>query len=476
VAGQAQPAGQHHPALLVLCWQAIVFFILRWLLGEGEQIGLDCLERPAAFVPLVEGQGLEARVRQSVHRAVRWFERAGMLLTNGKGGVKEGASGIVHPDGRQEILSTVRTDCVSEAGLLYFMHSLLTGDPRSLTTSDNLHAYCFENMQIKDGGPLHGMLRWTESGWPVCYQDDAARVLIPVLLKNLYGRKGYFLRESVQALDFLVRTTGTDGTRVPRTDINRLTPESLAALGSTPAKFPSAHYNAFYLGSLALCARVIRGMGADAPWATSFGRVAADVAERGLGTIMAAYPNTIREHSETQELCRLVAPLAWLSWVTGKQEHRDWLYRVAKDLERFRHPSGGYAEWDTGYAATCARNENGECSLLANNGDPVADLLYSLNWLPIGFMQAYLVTRDPHFLQLWEGIARFMVSVQLASRDPLLDGGWARALDMGRMEVFAVPFDLGWGPWSIESGWTVGEIGAGLAMGVMRERLSGFYR
>jgi hypothetical protein len=44
------------------------------------------------------------------------------------------------------------------------------------------------------------------------------------------------------------------------------------------------------------------------------------------------------------------------------------------------------------------------------------------------------------------------------------------------MEVFAVPFDLGWGPWSIESGWTVGEIGAGLAMGAMRERLAGFYR
>jgi hypothetical protein len=466
-------AGRFAP---VASWQAVIALVLRWLLGAGEDLRLDCLERPAVFHSANEGEPLEARARQSVRRATRWFERSGMVLSNGKAGVKEGVGGTVHPDGRQDILPSIRTDCCSEAGMLYFLHHLLTGDPRSLTTSDNLHAFCMDNFQVRDGGPFHGMLRWGEGGWPVCYQDDNARVLIPVLLKNLYGRKGYLLRECVEALEFLVRTTGTDGTRVQRTDMNLLTAEGLAALGAAPGKFPSAHYNAFYLGALALCARVLRNMGSDAPWAAKFAATATEVSAKGLGSIMAVYPNTIREHSETQELCRLVAPLAWLMWATGKQEHRDWLYRVAKDLERLRHSSGGYAEWDTGYTATCARNENGECSLLANNGDPVADLLYSLNWLPLGFMQAYFVTRDPHFLRLWEDIARFMVSVQLSSRDPLLDGGWARALDMGRMEVFAVPFDVGWGPWSIESGWTVAEIGAGLAMGVMKDRLSGFYR
>jgi hypothetical protein len=466
-------AGRFAPAA---SWEAVIRLALEWLVGRSGGIAFDCLERPVVLRPVADGEQLEVRVRQSVVRAQRWFERAEMLLANGTAGVKEGASGTVHPDGRQEVLSTVRDDCTGEAGMLYFMHHLLTGDPRSLATSDNLHGFCMKHFQIRDGGPFHGMLRWSEAGWPVCYQDDAARVLIPILLKNLYGRRGYLMHECVEALEFLVRTTGTDGTRVPRTDIDLMTPEKLAELAATPGGCPDAHYNAFYLGSLALCARVIRGMGRDAAWAAGFADTALQTAVKGFGTIMAAYPETRREISETEELCRLVAPLAWLFWTTGEPAHRAWLDRVVADLERFRHPCGGYAEWDTGYTATYARNENGECSLLANNGDPVADLLYSLNWLPVGFMQAWFVTREPRFLRLWERIARFMVSAQISSRDPLLDGGWARALDMERREVFAVPFDVGWGPWAIESGWTVAEIGSGLAMGLLRDELAGYYR
>lgn len=449
---------------------------LEWLVGGEGGIVFEALERPVAFRSVAEGEPLQERLRRSVVRATRWFERAGMLLANGTAGVKEGASGTVHPDGRQEVLSQVRNDCSGEAGMLYSMHHLLTGDPRSLATSDNLHDFCMRGFQVRDGGPFHGMMRWSEAGWPVCYQDDAARVLIPILLKNLYGHRGYQLTNCVEALQFLVRTTGTDGTRVPRTDMNLLPPEKLAALRTVPGGCPSAHYNAFYLGALALCAKVIRGMGRDARWAGAFADVAVETAAKGLGTIMAAYPNTRREMSETEELCRLVAPLAWLCWATGDATHRSWLDRVVADLERFRHPSGGYAEWDTGTTATCARNENGECALLANNGDPVADLLYSLNWLPIGFLQAWFVTGEPHFLRRWEGIARFMASAQIESRDPLLDGGWARALDMERWEVFAVPFDVGWGPWAIESGWTVAEIASGLAMGLLRDDLERFYR
>jgi len=73
---------------------------------------------------------------------------------------------------------------------------------------------------------------------------------------------------------------------------------------------------------------------------------------------MDAYPNTRREHSETQEMCRLILPLAWLYWVTNDDEHKEWLYRVTKDLQRVRHSSGAYLEWDTGYQANrSAKND-----------------------------------------------------------------------------------------------------------------------
>ena len=135
---------------------------------------------------------------------------------------------------------------------------------------------------------------------------------------------------------------------------------------------------------------------------------------------------------------------------------------MVDDLQKFRHSSGGYAEWDTGYKAFCSRNHKGECALLANNGDPVADLLYSNNWLPLGFAYAYLITGEERFYALWKDTASFILSAQMHSEDKLLDGAWARAFDLERLENNGIPYDIGWGPYCIESGWTVGEILMGL--------------
>ena len=224
----------------------------------------------------------------------------------------------------------------------------------------------------------------------------------------------------------------------------------MAQLKQAGVGVPSAHYNAYYHAVLLLAARA----GGSSRYA--------EVAERGLASLMTLYPNTRRETSETEEMCRLVLPLALLYEHTRKAEHYEWLCRVVGDLEKVAHPSGGCAEWDTGYTAVCARNDRGECALLANNGDPVADLLYSNNWLPLGLSYAYFVTGEQRFHDKWCDTARFMVAAQLQSDDALLDGAWTRAMDMNRMESYGVPHDVGWAPCCIETGWTVGEILMGL--------------
>ncbi|MBO7157773.1 MAG: hypothetical protein J6W31_04140, partial [Clostridia bacterium] len=198
----------------------------------------------------------------------------------------------------------------------------------------------------------------------------------------------------------------------------------------------------------------------------------AEVAEKGLSSIMALYPDTQRETSETEELCSLVFPLAVLYEYTRKEEHYRWLMQVTTDLEKVQHPSGGYAEWDTGYKAACARNNQGECALLANNGDPVADLLYSNNWLPLGFAYAYLATGEEKFRQKWQEICTFLSHCQIHSHDPKLNGAWTRAMDMNRMEAYGVPHDVGWAPCCIESGWTVGEILMGVQFMYLAEKLT----
>ena len=104
--------------------------------------------------------------------------------------------------------------------------------------------------------------------------------------------------------------------------------------------------------------------------------------------------------------------------------------------------------------------------LLADNGDPVTDLLYSTNWLPLAFAVAYKVTNDPVFKERWQSLASFLSRTQMRSAVPLLDGCWCRGMDVARMEAYGMPHDVGWGPCSVESGWTVGEILMGLGYGM----------
>jgi len=140
------------------------------------------------------------------------------------------------------------------------------------------------------------------------------------------------------------------------------------------------------------------------------------------------------------------------------------LYRVTQDLQKHRHASGGYYEWDTGYTAVCSRESRGECSILTENGDPVADMLYSTNWLPIAFAYAYHVTNDPWFSDLWRDVTAFCIRSQIISEDTLTNGSWCRAFDMDLGEAYGCPHDAGWAAYASESGWTNAEILMGMMM------------
>lgn len=437
-------------------WRSLVQYMLEWLCEEP--VSLDGLRES---YHTGRSGSFEAALAASVHAAMSWFEGSETLLSGGKRGVCEGMGTEIYPDGRQKKVGTIRSDCMGETAFAYAMYYLLTKDGKYLDISDHLLKGCFDWFVLRDDdSPLDGMMRWTDTGWGVCYQDDAARVIIPQLLKNLYLGKTEHLELCCKTLDFLLRTTGTDGTRVFRTDNVYMTPEGMEALVSRPGKLPSAHYNGFYMAALLLAYRVT---GNEAYRAAGV---------KGMETIMAHYPSTTREQSQTQELCRLILPLSWLYWVTGDWRHKDWLYRVSRDLQQFRHPSGAYLEWDEGYSASMYGTKPGEeSSLLTQNGDPVVDLLYSLNWLPHAFMQAYFVTRDDYFKQMWKQISQFLVSVQIHSDNKQIDGGWTRAFDVELMEVYGYPGDGGWGPWAIESGWTVAEIAAGFIAGMLDDQL-----
>lgn len=441
----------------------MIQFILNWLVDGSEEI--PKLVDAYQLGPNELNEDKHYLFENSITHAMKWFVDANILLDEGREGVYEGLGTEIGGAGEQRVSTIIRTDCVGEVSQAYLFHYLWTQNKESLNISNHLANFIFDQMQIKDEGHLHGMVRWTNEAWEVCYQDDVARAIIPELLKALYMNERKHLQSCVDALQFLVNTTGTDGTRGPRTDNIDLNEEEIKRLKNQPGNYPSAHYNAYYHAALLLAYKL-----------TDIDEFK-EVAVKGLETIMGVYPNTLREHSQTQELCRLVLPLSWLYWVTKDQKHLDWLYEVCRDLEQFKHESGAFIEWDDGYKANM-RNPigEGESSLLTQNGIPVVDMLYSNNWLPMGFLQANLITDDDYFKTLWNDTAQYMIRSQIFSSNKQINGSWARSIDVEKMEVYGSPADVGWGPWAVESGWMQAQIVSGLMGGLMLERLKPYYR
>lgn len=427
-------------------WQSLVGGIISFL--AGERVTLEPLPSVYTYRQMKINSARDAD--ETVMRGIEWIEKSDILRNDGHSGAKEGFSNRISAmTGEQRRNDNVRADCTNEIGGALAFHAYLSGNEKSRERANALFDYTFNHMQIKQGEHC-GMLRWSEVGWDDCYQDDVARAVIPPLMCQFFDTRIPHLDDIKSALDYLVATTAKDGIRTPCTTTRSLTPERRAHITGEHAAEPCAHFNAFYHAALLLAYRAC----GDEKYL--------DYATRGLTTLMSRYPETRRETSETEEYCRLIFPLAVLYGVTGSDEHYGWLCRVTEDIGRLRHEFGGYAEWDTGYKAGCSRNHNGECALLADNGDPVADLLYSNNWLPLGFAYAYFVTGDDRYHRLWSEIASFMASAQMYSDTPHLDGAWARAFDMDTRENCGMPHDKGWGPHCIESGWTVGEILMGL--------------
>lgn len=440
----------------VKAWEKLISYIARWITG------VEPVEMPAPAVQydveadLSDDAAFDGCRRVAIKKGIHWLEQ--FLVDEGRGGIREGLSHKIDPEGNQAPLNNVRNDCSGEAAGAFGLYAHVFGEAAAGSIADNLDSFTYGTMMIRDG-LFDGFMRWSDAAWEVCYQDDVARCILSGLYKCLFLGDDRVYPEICRALDAMAKLTARDGCRKPRFDMPDMTEESFAEHRAAECSSLSVHHNSYLLAAFLLAYRYKKNP------------VYLEIGRRGLETLMAAYPETELEHSETQEKCRLVFPLAALYDATKDEKHREMLYRVVADLEKVKHPSGGYYEWDTEYRAKYSRVSSTECSLLTENGDPVADLLYSVNWLPIGFAYAYYATGDEWFRQLWKDIVGFCLKTQIVSDDPLTNGSWCRAFDMERGEVYGCPHDEGWAPYASETGWTVAEILMGMMfMDILQNR------
>lgn len=432
---------------------ALVSWILTWLCDEI--VDASVLEKP--YILNNTDENLESVVKSSLD----WFDRAGILINGGKGGVYEGFGTEVYLDGSQRFAANVRGDCVGEASWLYYLSSLYFEDHDYGTIADNLMDVALKDFTIQEG--FHkGFVRWSDAAFESNYGDDVARMIMPILFKNLMGDRDQEQIDILESiLDFHLNTTGKDGLRRGRFEIEEISEDNLSSIQNETDRTTSAHYNAYYHAVLLLGYKLI----GKKSYLT--------MGLKGLDNLLNRYPNTKREQSQTQEEARLILPLAIAYWVSDQDYYKEMLEKVVSDMKKRHHPSGAYMEWDEGYKASMRHTlGDGECSLLSRNGDSVVDLLYTNNWLPFAFAMAYIATKDESYKKDLEETVSFLAKIQMKSDLPHLNGVWARGFDPELMEYFGSPADKGWGPYCIESGWTVSQISSGILLSMMLDKFA----
>lgn len=431
---------------------SFVKWMLEWVCDQD--ISLVMLEAPYTF-------NHETRnIKDSVLQVREWFTASDTLLSNGKRGVKEGFSTEINTDGVQIVAENIRADCIGETSFFYYMFGKAYKDSSAIETAGNLNTFLNEHFIIQEGDN-EGFVRWSNAAYQSSYGDDAARMLFGLLFKNLFGdgnQQEY--KDIVKVCDHIVSTSALDGTRPSRIEIEELTPEYIKTIKELENHSTSAHYSAYTYASL-LLAYLLTG-----------NKTYFTTGKKGMDQLIQHYPETVREQSQTQEEARLIFPLSVLYFVTQDDEYKDVLKKVCMDMNLRHHESGCYLEWDEGYKAHMRNTDgDGECSLLSHNGDSVVDLLYTNNWLPLSFSMAYIATQDPYYIDKYKETAKFLMEIQMQSEQKQLNGAWARGYDPTYMEYFGSPADMGWGPYCIETGWTVAEIGAGLIFGEEHESI-----
>ncbi|MFV2069827.1 MAG: hypothetical protein ACC645_22910 [Pirellulales bacterium] len=377
---------------------------------------------------------------------------------------------IIRYDGSQPVRWWLRSDSNGESALAFALRSRIDGDRRSRRIASNLLDWVYFNSGLFQNDPARanfGLIHWAPDSTSL-YGDNDVKVILgcmgaaavlgtdrwdDVMLKNILGN---------------YRTSGIYGFREASLKNDELLSRGWQHYWRARTVHYAPHYQAWI-------------------WATYLWLYDktdyAPLLERtrhAIGMMMRAYPDNWRwTNGIQQERGRMLLTLAWLIRVDDRPQHRAWLERIADDMQRCQDASGAIREelgkpGQGSYRPPRSNAEYGrnEASLIQENGDPVADLLYTCNFAFLGLHEAHAATGQRKYGEMADRLAEFLVRVQVQSdAHPELDGGWFRAFDFDRWDYWGSNADAGWGAWSIEVGWTQAWIPTVLAMRQLKRNL-----
>lgn len=485
-------------------WAPVWHWILSWLLpGQAiPQLRWMPTVRPA--YPADASLPPDAE-QQAFRRGVRWFGKAKLFIhpawqgeakrrldefTEGTGpgpekdwpagdgscGMIEGASSRIHPNGTQDWRYHVRNDCMGESAMAMAFAGALADDAGARNTAANINDFIYFNSTFAQGpranpaSPSYGLVSWASQppADGVYYGDDNARSMVGTMAVAALLHADRWDQSLLRCLLANLRTTGPLGFRGGRLEESELQEKGWRYFWETERTNYAPHYES-WLWACFLWAYRHTGF---SPFL--------ERARTAIRMTMVAYPNEWHwTNGMQQERARMLLPLAWLVRVDDNDLHRKWLRSMAGELLARQDASGAICEevgsaghGSYGPPATNEAYGTAEAPLIQQNGDALCDLLYTSNFAFAGLHEAAAATGDPFYKAAADRLAQFFCRIQVRSeKHAELDGGWFRAFDFKRWDYWASNADLGWGAWSIESGWTQGWITVTLALRHMQTSL-----
>jgi len=403
-----------------------------------------------------------------------WGHRVSLLpdlnvpAGDGSLGILEGFDAKILYNGTQPVRWWRRADCNSEAAGLMALAGIALNNPDYSRVGGNIGDWLFFNSLVPSGDranpnhPAYGMFGWNDvpqyngpgtiNGYEVYYGDDQARTMLGMILAGTTLKTDRYDDRLMKGLLANLRITGPSGFQPDLVFQSQL------------EKNGWLYYH--HLNSVSYVGNYQSYMWACYLWA--YQQTGYDLflqrAKTGIGIMMSGYPHHWGSKGMQMDRARMILPLAWLLRVEDTPEHRSWLRMVVEDMEQdektgtFPEREPETSKYIGGFYKMPQSNEEygtTESSIIQRDGDPCSDLLYAVNFAFSGLREAAVVTGDKYYKEAEDKLAKFLCRIQIRSEaHPELDGGWFRAFDYKRWEYWASSQDVGWGPWSIETGWS----------------------
>lgn len=444
-------------------WRILWERILEWLVGKRIEINWSPTVKVA--YAMIENPPRDVETI-TFKNAVHWFRNHTLFRLERNLGVMEGYQSEIDHHGNQLPRPILRSDCIAEASMVFALDWNISGNVESKFIAERLLDYVWSFQELNPESPSYGLVDW-ENRLPVFYGDDNARVILSTLTARRLLENCKWDEALIRCLLANFRTTGPLGFRRNRIDLPDLLKNNWRHYYETEVISYSPHYQA-YLWACFLWAYSLTGY-----------REFLKRTENAIRMTMAAYPRWRWTNGIMQEISRMLLPIAFTIRVGGDSECRFWASNMVSELIREQQKCGGIREkvgipYLGQYPPSKSNDAYGvtEAPLIQENGDPACDLLYTVNFALIGLHEIVAVTGNQEARDAEDRLAEFLCRIQLRSdKHPYLNGCWMRGFDYEKWEYWGSSSDVGWGPWSIESGWTNSWITTTFGLRILDETL-----